>query len=105
MKPRKESTHRLSPMSYLLSVSSLSTLLCPPCGARGRIGSTVAAAGRKRQPRQVVAYGLPLVQNKVTSLSPPSFFLLSPLPFLRYRPVYLSFCYPLLLSLPMWSLG
>ncbi|GFO21225.1 RNA-directed DNA polymerase from mobile element jockey [Plakobranchus ocellatus] len=36
--------------------SSLDT----PCGARGRIGSTVVAAGRKRRPRQVVAYGLPL---------------------------------------------
>ncbi|GFN88484.1 retrovirus-related pol polyprotein from type-1 retrotransposable element r1 [Plakobranchus ocellatus] len=35
-----------------------------PCGARGRIGSTVVAAGRKRRPRQVVAYGLPLVQDK-----------------------------------------
>ncbi|GFO13757.1 hypothetical protein PoB_004026200 [Plakobranchus ocellatus] len=75
------------------------------CGARGRIGSTVVAAGLKRRPRQVVAYGLPLVQDTVTSLSPPGFCLLSPLPFLRYRPVYFSFCCPLLLSLPMWSLG
>ncbi|GFN81143.1 stomatin-1 [Plakobranchus ocellatus] len=74
-----------------------------PCGARGRIGSTVAAAGRKRRPRQVVAYGLPLVQDKVTSLSPPGFCLLSPLPFLLYCPVY--FCCPLFLALPMWSLG
>ncbi|GFO14931.1 RNA-directed DNA polymerase from mobile element jockey [Plakobranchus ocellatus] len=36
-----------------------------PCGARGRIGSTVVAAGRKRRPRQVVAYGLPLVWTRL----------------------------------------
>ncbi|GFN97164.1 hypothetical protein PoB_002367000 [Plakobranchus ocellatus] len=74
-------------------------------GAQGIIGSTVIAAGRKRRPRQVVAYGLPLVQDKVASLFPPGFCLLFPLPFLRYRPVYFSFCCPLFLSLPMWSLG
>ncbi|GFO23031.1 hypothetical protein PoB_004953600 [Plakobranchus ocellatus] len=41
-----------------------SSSFSPPCGARGRIGSTVVAAGRKRQPRQVVAYGLPLVWTR-----------------------------------------
>ncbi|GFN76787.1 hypothetical protein PoB_000329300 [Plakobranchus ocellatus] len=32
------------------------------------MGSTVDAVGRKRRSGQVVAYGLPLVQDKVTSL-------------------------------------
>ncbi|GFO34916.1 hypothetical protein PoB_006142100 [Plakobranchus ocellatus] len=74
-------------------------------GPGERMCATMAAAGRKRRPWQIVAYGLPLVQDKVTSLSPPGFCLLSPVPFLPYRPVYFSFCCPLILSLPMWSLG
>ncbi|GFO13120.1 hypothetical protein PoB_003962500 [Plakobranchus ocellatus] len=58
----------------------------PRVGPVKRMCSTVAAAGRKRRPRQVAAYGLPLVSRPTRRhlLFSTWLCLLSPLPFLRY---------------------
>ncbi|GFO23040.1 fucolectin-related protein [Plakobranchus ocellatus] len=54
----------VSPCDEVYEIFLQSLHVRTPCGARGRIGSTVVAAGRKRRPRQVVAYGLPLVWTR-----------------------------------------
>ncbi|GFN80968.1 hypothetical protein PoB_000747400 [Plakobranchus ocellatus] len=77
----------------------------PRVGPGERMCPTVSAAGCKRQPRQIVAYELPLIGTRRHLFFSTWLCLLSPFPFLRYCPVCFSICCPLLLSLPMWSLG